>query len=347
MTTGEALQIAKEWAVEQAKQTPGTFGVFFGGSINSFLLEAAFPQSSDIDIFFVVDESVLPQLRQRKLCVEGLVLEPSYHPLGQFKSPEKVLGDFINAYNLSFNSVIYDPTGELSRTQRTVAEGYPLLKWVLKRKENILLSLNDFIHQISTDGSIFGRVWALLWTANHIHQLPLVALLRPPTVKKAIILFHDLCIDWLRESLYSSYLELLGSSTLTESELEAPVKAFTRAYDFAVSVHRTPFFPDFILSKVSRPYMIGGVTDMIQSGYHKDSILWLLYGWTTALMAIQNDAPASFIEYEPPYDTFLASLLLKSQLDFGRKAQMARKAVEQVEQFADALIASNPRILRK
>lgn len=348
MTVREAREIAIQWVNRQVSGIPGLHSVLFGGSINSMAQDDDFPESSDVDLLFVVRDDALAASKQRKLRHQGLLLDSSFHPLSFLGTPEIVLRNFIYAYHLSTSNIIYDPSHEMAQIRGKVAEDYPKHKWVQARRENVRNSaLEQLIPRLTVDAPLYDRIWAFLLTGDRIFQLPLIALLRPPSFRKCIIFFRDICKSKGFHDLYQANLGLLGSATMGRSQIDRYLGLCTTAYDFAVKVRRMPFFMDFDVSVESRSLVIDGALDLLDRDCEREAVGWILFGWTIAIKAIENDAPANEREeFRGEYHAFLRAIGLETREDFSHKADIAKSVVAMADDFAGELISTNERIIR-
>jgi hypothetical protein len=149
--------------------------------------------------------------------------------------------------------------------------------------------------------------------------------------------FHD---------LYLANLQLLGAAAMGHSQITRYLGLCTTAYDFAVKIKRMPFFMDFDVSVESRSLVIDGALDLIDKDCEREAIGWILFGWTIAIKAIENDAPArERLEFTTEYHEFLRAISLETSEDFSRKADMARSVVAMADDFAGALISTNEKII--
>jgi len=138
ITVREAKRIAKDWVEAESTSIPNFRGAFLTGSINWKNDEDPLPPASDVDLKVIVDiDSHDPifegDLRHQNLSLEGITLEPTFNSIQDFSSPEQVLADYRYAAHFTVPNILSDPSGELTRIQKTVAEQFAMKKWVVKR----------------------------------------------------------------------------------------------------------------------------------------------------------------------------------------------------------------------
>ena len=132
MLVKEAKELARRWVMEEGIHIPKVWGAFLHGSINWLPDDAAFPADSDLDIMLVLDEKD-PGLKLGKFLYHGLLLEVSYLPRDEIQSAGRVLGLYHLAGSLRAANVLLDPSGELTRIHKEVAEEFAKRRWVEKR----------------------------------------------------------------------------------------------------------------------------------------------------------------------------------------------------------------------
>jgi hypothetical protein len=348
MTTAQARDIAKQWALEQVGIVPGLRGVFLAGSINHLSDSDPLPRESDVDIYLVVDDEQMPEVTQRKFEYRGVLLEPSYHPRSAFSSPGRVLENFIYAFHLSVPSVVFDPYDELAPIQKEVEKGYTELHWVEQRCQRIMDSaLQVYIPEMVGASHPYQKTLAFLFTANCAIQLPLAATLKPPTVKKAMIFFRDLCEAYSADELYRSYLELLGSSSMDKPQVRDYLTRCTAAFNFVIPIRKTKFPLSHCASEDERTYLIDGSGFLIESGYFRDAIPWILMTWSVAANVMRNDgSQAAIAPYLNDYEDFLKDLGVTTETELQTKASKARAVMDRSMVLAQTILSSNPAIRR-
>jgi hypothetical protein len=345
MKVFEVKDIARKWVHEVGSQEPGFLGAFFAGSINWMPEDAPWSPLSDVDIFMLVDREIADWSEQKKFLHKGVVLEAVIFPVDRFRSPEQVLSR-IDAINLSIPSIISDPSGHLTELQRAVAEGYAQRKWVRKRceqaRDNIL---SEYLEMMICSESLTEQVLNLIWALMETAQIPALAHLRNPTVRKCLVVSRELLAEQGKLSLHESLLRLLGSAEMKREQVELHLQECTRAFDRAVELIRTPFWGDFDVNNQMRPIAIDGGWELIRSGYPREAIFWVLLIHNLAQTVIQNDAPEEErAQFMRRYKRILRDLGLSSRDDFRRRAELVKGILKDVMEVAEEIIASNPAI---
>jgi len=93
--------------------------------------------------------------------------------------------------------------------------------------------------------------------------------------------------------------------------------------------------------------VIDGSLDLLDKDCEREAIAWILFGWSIAIKAIENDAPATERqEFIAEYYEFLRAVGLETLEDFSHKADLAKSFLAMVDDFAGALMSTNERIVR-
>jgi len=345
MQVHEAKAIARKWVEEVGKQEPAFLGAFFAGSINWMPKDAPWPRTSDVDLFLLVDREVAGWSEQKKFLYNGVILEAVVFPLERFRTPEQVLVR-IDAANLSIPSIISDPSGHLTKLQRAVAEGYSKREWVRKRCEKARQNVqSDYLEEMIRADTLCDQVLNLLWAVMEMAQIPALAHLRNPTVRKCLVVFGELLMAQGKRSLHESLLTLLGSVGMNQGQVESHLQECISAYDRAIEVISTPFWGDFDVNDQMRPIAVDGSWELIDSGYHREAVFWILSVHTVAQMAIQNDAPeGEKAQFMHRYERVLGELGMGSSADLQHRAELGRSILNDIMKVAEEIMASNSEI---
>jgi hypothetical protein len=140
ITVGEAKRIAKDWVEAEAPNTPNFRGAFLSGSVIWKDDEDLLLPGSDVDLKIIIDidpdDSVFEgRLGQKNQYYKGITIETTTSSFQDFSTPEKVLADFAYASHFSVTNILSDPSGKLSKIQKSVEEQFAQKQWVVKRIE--------------------------------------------------------------------------------------------------------------------------------------------------------------------------------------------------------------------
>jgi hypothetical protein len=350
ITVREAKRIAKDWVEAEAPSIPNFRGAFLVGSILWKNDDDPLPAASDVDLKVVVDidphDPIFDgELRHRNLSFKGITLEPTLSPFQGFCTPEQILADHRYAAHFSIPNIVSDPSGELSKIQKIVEEQFARNKWVVKRIEGA----RDFaLWGLDTlkSGSVVDRMLSLVFALWGITQIPVHADLRPPTGRKCGVVFLKVMKNHGKQDLHESALELFGSQSMDRVDVERHYQDLSKTFDRAVEIARSPSFGDYV-NKAARPVVIAGSWEMINDGFHREAMLWIVSMRTICQQTILEDATdEEQKKFTEQYSKLLAELGFHSLDDFQKRAEDGKQLLDEVMQVAVQIVETNEKIIR-
>jgi len=348
VTIREAKRIAQDWVETEAASIPNFRGAFLTGSINWKKDDDPFPSVSDVDLKTLVDNDDPDSLNEQGLIQQyrsykGIALETTYSPLQGFSSPETDLADYRYAAHFTVPNILSDPTGELIKIQKTIAEQFARKKWVTKRIDGARGSVQWGLDGLQS-GSFEDRMLAL-WFATGIAAIPVQADLRHPTIRKGGIVFLEIMENIGRQDLHESLLKIYGSQSMTRRDVETHLEDLSNTFDRAVEIVRSPSMGDYI-NLIARPVVIDGAREMVNDGFHREAMIWIGNMRTICQQTILQDAPdEEQKKYSEHYEKFLAELGLHSMDDFQKRAEGLTLLLEEMMQVAKKIVESNQKIM--
>lgn len=176
-------------------------------------------------------------------------------------------------------------------------------------------------------------------------QIPALARLKNPTNRRSLIVLKEVLSPLGRLALHESVLELLGSASLSTDSVEVYLSECIGAFDRAVEVYRTPFHGDWDVCPDMRPIIVEGTREMIESGCHREAVMWILVIRALAQTAIDNDAPEEERKTSSNrYRELVSHLHLLSENDIRERVETTIGILGEIMQTAEAIISSNPEI---
>ena len=291
MNAGDARSIAERWVAEEASRTPGeVLGAFTWGSINWMAAVEPFPASSDVDVVVVVPSVDPERHRVRKRAYGGIVVEPFYLPREGFLSPERLLADCAVAPNLVDGTVLLDPEGLLRSVRAAITPELARRHWVRLRCRDRRDQALSLIAAFEASDSL-AHVNAV--TSNAVMamaQMALIADLRNPTVKKALVKAHDVLASYGLAEEHRALLRLLGVANLGDEDVLAVSSHCRAALEEACRCLRTAFPPDNHVSVHSLAALDLDVPACVRAGKGREIFLWVASLYAFAVIAILNDA---------------------------------------------------------
>ena len=344
MLVKDAKDIARQWVVEEASKTPGFSGAFYAGSTNWLPDDAMLPTTSDLDLWVVLADPNPPD-KLGKFVYRGVLLEASYLPRDQLQSAELILGDYHMAGSFRTPSIIADPSGQLTKLQAAVAKDYAKRQWVYKRCEHARSRVLRNLESLNEPAPFHDRVSSWLFAAGVTTHVLLVAGLKNPTVRRRYIAVRELLADYRRLDFYEALLELLGCAEMGRARVEQHLAALADVFDAAKAVVKTPFFFASDLSDIARPIAIDGSRELIERGYHREAIFWMVATYSRCQKTLAHDAPVELQErFTPGYRQLLGDLGITLFSDLQQRGEQVRQFLPRVWEVAEAIMSANPEI---
>jgi hypothetical protein len=342
-TVKDARGVARQWVLEEATRLPGFQGAFYAGSTGWLPGDAVFPATSDVDIWVVLADPDPPE-KPGKFLYRDVILEVSYLPEGQVRSPHQILGDYHMACCFRTPSIISDPSGRLSEIQTAVSRDFARRRWVRARcghaRDRVLRNLRS----LEDSEPFHDKVTAWLFGTGVTTHVLLVAGLENPTVRKRYLVTQELLEEYGRLDFYEELLELLGCARMGRERAERHLGALAEVFDAAKAVIETPFSFASDISDVARPVAIDGSRDLIERGYHREAMFWIVATYSRCQKVFHHDAPQMGQAFDPDYQLLLGDLGITSSADLQRRGKRVEAFVPRLLEVAEAIMAANPKI---
>lgn len=343
ITLGEAKAVARAWVAEQATAHPALTGAFFHGSGTELPDDTILPATSDLDVMLVGPDA-RPLVRTGKFDRDGVLIEASWLPQTEVRSPEYVLGQYQLAGSFRSPGIIVDRDGHLARIQAVVGEQFAWRRWVRTRCAHARdKALTGF--RLSADDNLPVQVMAWLFPAAICCHVLLVAGLRNPTVRRRYETTRDLLAEYGQLGIYDDLLGLIGSRTTTPDQANAALDALEGVFDAAASVAHTPLPYLADISAASRPVAIDGSRALIAQGSHREAMFWVAVTWSRCMEVLRADAPQLAAVHGDAYRTVLAGLGVESSPDLEAGRRRTEALMPRVWEVAEAIMRANPGII--
>lgn len=323
---------------------PGFQGALFHGSINWLPDDALMPATSDVDVLIVLDSTDLPN-KLGILTYRGVTLEVSYLSTADIRTPEQILGVSHLAGSFRGSSIIKDPTGRLAELQEVANREYPKREWVYRRCEHARRKALGHLDGLSDSEPFHDQVTHWVFGTGVTTHILLVAGLKNPTVKRRYLAVRELLAEYGRLDYYDTLLEMLGCERMSKSRAEHHLAVLTEAFDAAKAVIKTPFVFATNISDVARPLAIDSSRDLIERGYHREAVFWIVVTYSRCQKVLYHDAPAEMRDaFTPGYRDLLAELGIASFTDLQQRSEQVKAALPDIWAVAQAIVAANPEI---
>ena len=343
MIVKQARDAARRWVLEEVAGEDGFWGAFYHGSIGWLPDDAVLPATSDVDVMVVFDDAE-SRTKPGKFRYQGTLLEVSFLPGEQLRSPEIVLKRPELAGSFRTPSVISDPSGWLTGLQEAVARDYARRRWVIERCDGIQTRILRYLHSLDEAQPFHGAVTAWLFATGNTALMPLVAGLENPTVRKRYAAVRELLAEYNLPHFYDVLLELLGCFRMTAARAGYHLGALAEAFDAAKAVVRTPFFFAADISDAARPVAIDGSREMIEGGDHREAVFWMVATYSRCQEVFYHDAPVLRSRFDPGFRELLGDLGISSSTDLRRRGAEVEAFLPKLWEVTQTIIAANQMI---
>lgn len=344
MIVKDAKEVARQWVMEEGGKTPGFYGAFYHGSTNYLPDDAPLPATSDVDVMIVLTDANPPD-KLGKFLYRDVLIEASYLPNDRLQSPEMILGNYHMAGSFRAPSIISDPSGQLTRLQAAVSKEYARRSWVRKRCEHAGDNVLNLLQALNASDPLHDQVASWLFANGVTTHLLLTAGLKNPTVRRRYPAVRELLADYGRLDFYETLLEMLGCARMSRSCVEQHLAALAEAFDTAKSVVRKPYQFAADLSDIARPVAIDGSRELIERGYPREALFWMLATYSRCQWVLARDAPLEMRErFSPGYRRLLGDLGVVSFADLQQRGKQVKEFLPHVWEIAEAIMTANPEI---
>lgn len=344
ITAGDARGAAKAWVTGIAAEMPGYRASFLAGSTAGLPDAAALPAWSDTDVMIVVEGDA--SAKAGKFLSNGILLEGTFLSQDSLAHPEAVLGRYHLANAVVTGTILDDPTGWLADVQEAVRRDFARRRWVEARCANARDSVTSGFQALSGTASLAEMAQAWVFPIGVVTHILLVAGLRNPTVRRRYEVVHDLLVECGQGAMHERLLESLGSRHLTLPQVARHLEAVTRMFDAASPVRAGSYRFSSDVSEITRPISIDGSRDMIDRGYHREAVFWLVVTGSRALQKLAHGSgPAAARPFEPEYAELLADLGIASFDDVLARREQALALLPEVWHVAQGIMDAHPDII--
>jgi hypothetical protein len=359
MLTRDATVAAASWCREALEGIPELVGALLAGSTRARPPERPHPETSDVDVWVIVDAPVPdsqlePENRfaTRKLAWRGLVLERGFFPWERVGDPARVLGDPYLAPNLAEPAILLDPSGRLARVAAEVGPEYPRRAHVRRRIDAALEHAAAFCGWAVAGGAPPGyQPWVVrsaqvVSATVHAAAAAAVAALRQPSPRRAHAIAGEVLARHGRRDLAEELLAALGSARLGRAEVLRALAELEEAYDAAVQLRaarRTVFGMGFEVCREHRAFALGGVRELVEAGYHREAMFRLAFLRFLAQTALENDAPPEVRDrFREGWFALLALLGIESDARHAARVAALREFLPRLRAGCEEVLAGTP-----
>ncbi|HEX7507928.1 MAG TPA: hypothetical protein VF550_14215 [Polyangia bacterium] len=343
----EARSIAERWVAEELARLPGEVQcVFTHGSINWLADEDPFPPSSDLDLVVVVPKVDNARHRPRKRPYSGIAVEAFYVPREWLLSANALLADFRLAPSVVHGKVLFDPDRLMDRLRAVMAPELSRRQWIRLRCRSVRDYAIPVIAAFERSDSLIYLNAVTCLAVRAMAQMVLLADLRNPTVKKALVKVRDVFTAYDMAEEQRGLLLLFGAAELDNDSILVASSHCRQTLDEACRWLRTPFIGDNCVTVYSRPSLDVDVPACVAGGTGREIFSWLVTLHAHAMIALENDAPAAVVAAAMQvYLADMASIRAATLAEARAQMLACRPALERMVDLCDDIIARNDRAL--
>jgi hypothetical protein len=211
-----------------------------------------------------------------KLLFRGVVLEITNLAFDELADAQRVARTFYLAHCFARDSIIADPTGHLRELQRVVSKNFAEPSQVLKRCDSVFERIESGLRALNESAPWFDQILAWMFPTSLTAVAVIVAGGQNPTVRTRYLAAKKLLDPLAMSDVYEDLLELLGSRDVSAQIVRHHLDTFAPIFD-AVASHRDTSFPfSADVSPIGRPIAIDGSRRLIDAGYHREAVFWIL-----------------------------------------------------------------------
>ena len=328
MDKERCIEIARSEAMKLAMERGDIIGVFICGS-----MAGDKPVTyADVDLRVIVDS----ELKQPTTCalVEGVPLEWVYMPKSKFENLEDVLKAPFLALELAKAIILYDPTGFLENLKMDVLTAYRHRVHVIARAQKLLNAAKEMYEHVRQNFDTGQEVspWNLRCVIFWTGETPPLLLNETPNHKKMFVNLKNIAPRLDCPKLYPMGLETLGVEDITVDETIGFLMDTLDSIDYVNSIGQARHFH---LSSEKREYWENGIRELIDQGYHRESVWPMLTIISSSEPLIRHIETLESEAYSEQCQRFLDRLGFINALDLERKLSLAEEWIQQTEQVIE------------
>lgn len=327
MKVGEVKILAAQWVRLNAATYPGFVGAYLTGSILTSDDGAEFPGCSDVDIFVVIEGADLPK-GLGKFRYQELLLEVNFISLAVISDVKHVLADYHLAGAFRRRSALFDPRGKIDFVQAQVGAAFAENDWVEKRCADARARALFWLAHFESATALHDRVTGLFFAAGVTCHIVLVAALENPTIRRRYVASRAVLVRHHQLALHERFLETLGSAALSRAQVIFCLERVGAAYDLACAIMSSPYEFASDMRADMRVVAIGGAQEMIDLGFHREAMFWILAACSRARAVVAVDGSAAQLAaLDQTYWSVLRLLGIENEDDMAARAVRVEKDI--------------------
>lgn len=344
-TVAQVINIARQWIEDKYGDRPDFVGAHLVGSLHHMPVDAPFLAYRDVDLGIILNSITDQDIDDTNY--DGLIMEAILAPVQRYESAEELLADACNASIFAADhSVLLDPTGKLTALSEKIKKEYPRRKWVTARRDEMLANAQKAFAALTKAEDVTHAIFALGELNMYLIATLTIVRLTPLTHRRNMVQLRNIIRLDEEKQIFEKLHQLLGSQHITPDSAEELLAKTVEAFDYALTIHKTPVPYEHKLKPCIRPYLVEGTLEMFNEDGHRESIFWITLFMMISCAAIKADAPA---EEQGKHLSHAGELLqaigLTTPQDILERTQLAKTLLEEVKQLTDDIIATSPDII--
>lgn len=340
-TVADIITISRHWIQEKYGDRADFVGAHLVGSLHHMPRDTVFPSYRDIDLAIVLDSITEQDIDDAEY--EGLLLEAILVPKSRYTDVERMLSDACNASIFaSVDNILLDPRGELIPIAEQVSAQYSQKKWMLARRDSMLDKARKSLTALTASETPQQIAFALGELNMYLIATLTTAHLTPLTHRRNMLQLSGLISSPREQAAFESLHRLIGSAEFNKARAEQFLDKAVSAFDYAVSVHKTPVPYDHKLAACVRPYLLDGTLEMFAEEGWRESFFWIALFLMISCAAIQADGtPEAQAKYLPYAAEVFAEMKLQTPEDIRNRIIFAQKLMNEIADLSTEIIDDN------
>ncbi|MBL1419363.1 MAG: hypothetical protein COC24_002520 [Alphaproteobacteria bacterium] len=339
MKISEVKTHAKHWAEDNISNLSGFVGAYLTGSTIWKNEDELHAPSSDVDIFIVMQTDELPA-KIGKINYQNVTLEINFINFASISDPRVILAQYHIANAFYKDSILLDPLGQLAPILKAVKAQFAEPIWVTKRCEDARENAKNWLKVFQQASELHDQITALFFAAGVTTHMLLVAGLKNPTIRRRYVECNILLQQCDYGDICNALLTTLGSQSLSQQTVLDHLNKLNEHFTTACKVMKSPYMFAADMSMDLKSIAIGGSAEMIEAGYHREAVFWLIaiYGRSRAVI-YADGSEAQLNAIDADLWSLLNDLGIDNQQDMDIRATMIADDIETTWQIAMKIIA--------
>ncbi len=345
MLASEAHSIAREWVQENRTRFPGYAGAYLAGSVAWLGDDDPVSPNSDIDIMVVIEDDKVAS-KPGKFTSRAVLLEASIVPFSEIADPETAVDRYHLAASIARQHILDDPSGILAPRFGIIAAEFPRRERVIARMDNAQQRVVTGLDNLPAGAPFHMQVMAWLFPSSVTTHILLVAGLRNPTIRRRFVEVRHLLESYGESSQLDLLLSLIGCDVVTRHDAERYLAALEPVFDTTAAVDSSTSRWASDISTDARRISIDGTRELIESGYHRESMFWIVATFTRCLDVLAGaDETDRYQEADAPFRAMMADLGICSFADIRDRSREVIAMLPAIRDTADRILERTPAVI--